>query len=224
MKIGGLQKFSILDYPGKISCIIFCRGCPLRCHYCHNKDLQNFTGPEEITEDELMDFLANRKGLLDAVVFSGGEPLCQSDLYNTMFHVKHSYEFSIGLHTSGCIYERFSEVLDIVDWIGFDIKTEFEDYEKVTQIPNSGDQALKSFLALVKSKANFEVRTTYDPRFITDDNMINVARLLADNNVKKWTIQECILRNNNKTNEKLELPSRDLITKLDEIIEIEIRK
>jgi pyruvate formate lyase activating enzyme len=224
VKIGGLQKFSILDYPGKVSCIVFCRGCLLKCHYCHNKNLQNFSGLEEITEDELMNFLANRKGLLDAVVFSGGEPLCQQDLYHFMFHMKHSNGFLIGLHTSGCIYEQFLKVLDVVDWIGFDIKTEFEDYEKITQVPNSGDQALKSFLALVGSKANFEVRTTYDPRFITDNNMINVAKFLANNNVERWIIQECILRNNGKTNEKLSLPNKNLITKLNKIINIEIRK
>jgi pyruvate-formate lyase-activating enzyme len=95
---------------------------------------------------------------------------------------------------------------------------------KITQIPNSGEQALKSFLVLAKSKVKFEIRTTYDPRFITNDNMVNIAKFLTDNHVGKWIIQECILRYGNKANEKLALPSKDLIGQLIEIIDVEIRK
>jgi pyruvate formate lyase activating enzyme len=108
--------------------------------------------------------------------------------------------------------------------VGFDIKTKFENYEKITQIPDSGKQALKSFLTLVRSKVNFEVRTTYDPKFITDNDMIDIARFLVENKIKKWIIQECVLRHDSKINERLDLPSKDLMAKLIEIIDVEIRK
>lgn len=220
MQIGGIQKFSALDYPDKLSCIVFCRGCPLRCRYCHNEYLQSFSGNCEITDDELYDFLKSRIGLLDAVVFSGGEPLCQPDLKEKMFHVKH-LGFLIGLHTSGYKPEMLESVIEHVDWIGFDIKNVFQKYETITKIKNSGEKALESFNIVQASGISFEIRTTYDPRYMSESDLIELATFLKNNNVQHWVIQQCVLRSNNGEHQILSLPPLGTISK---IIDVEIRQ
>lgn len=221
MQIGGLQKFSALDYPGKISCVVFSQGCPLRCRYCHNKALQNFNEHYEITEKELFAFLETRKGLLDAVVFSGGEPLCQEDLISQMFHVKH-LGFLIGIHTSGYVPSAFQRTLEIIDWVGFDIKTTFDKYDIITGIKDSGQKALESFNMLkTTSILPFEVRTTYDSRYISEDDLLRVASFLRRNGINRWIIQQCILHFPDGTVQKLPIPS---LSFLSDIINVEVRK
>ncbi len=220
MQIGGIQKFSALDYPNKLSCVVFCQGCPLKCHYCHNKYFQDFKKHCEITDEKLYNFLKSRIGLLDAVVFSGGEPLCQIDLKEKMFHVEH-FGFLIGLHTSGYNPEMLESIIKYTNWIGFDIKNVFQKYETVTKIKNSGEKALDSFNILKSSGVSFEVRTTYDSRYMSENDLIELATFLKHNNIQRWVIQQCVLRNDNETNQILPLPQLDTISK---IINIEVRK
>lgn len=150
INIGGLLRFSLLDYPGKISAVIFTQGCPLRCVYCHRPDLQNLNVINETKFEDIIKFLDTRAGLLEGVVFSGGEPLLQKNLYEAIEIVK-NMGFSIGLHTSGCLYDSFIKVLPMVDWVGFDIKQTFGKYSSITQIQNSEIQIEKSFKALVNT-------------------------------------------------------------------------
>lgn len=222
MNIGGLQKFSSLDYPGKLSAVIFCQGCPLRCVYCHNQELQSCSRQSKFAFFDVLSFLKTRQGLLDAVVFSGGEPLLQSDLKESMAEVK-NLGFLIGLHTSGIIPERFKEILSIVDWIGFDIKTVFDDYEKITQVPNSGRLAQQSFELLVQNHSNFEIRTTFDPTIISEGDLLNIAILLKTYGISEWIIQECVLRNVSPA-QKLPLPSKKCLDELSKYVRVIVRR
>ena len=131
--------------------------------------------------------------------------------------------FLVGVHTSGPFPNRFAEVLEIADWIGFDIKTLFEDYEKITQIPNSGSIAKQSFELLLKSNVPYEIRTTLDSRHISQDDLVKIAQMLRDYGVKTWGLQECILRKPDG-DEKLPLPTRSEIDKLSEFLKIEVRR
>ncbi|MDR3030996.1 MAG: anaerobic ribonucleoside-triphosphate reductase activating protein [Holosporales bacterium] len=222
MKIGGLLKFSTLDYPGKLSAVIFSQGCPLRCVYCHNPDFLDFNLPGNEDFNDVLRFLESRKGLLDAVVFSGGDPLLQTDLKESMLKAK-DLGFLIGIHTSGIIPDAFAKILPIVNWVGFDIKTSFENYEKVTQIPRSGEFAKDSFNKLVKSNVNFEIRTTLDPRVISENDLYTIANILSDAKIKTWILQECILRNS-AGDEKLSLPSEDVLANISKYIDVQLRK
>jgi pyruvate formate lyase activating enzyme len=222
VKIGGVLKFSTLDYPGKLSAVIFCQGCPLRCPYCHNPEFQDIHLPGNEKFDDVFEFLKSRESLLDAIVISGGEPLLQYDLMDCILKLK-TLGFLIGIHTSGINPKIFAEILPIVDWVGFDIKTSFESYEKVTQIPNSGELAKESFMNLAYSNVNYEIRTTYDSRFISAADLYTIAQNLADNNVKMWVLQECILRNNSE-NTKIPLPSEDVIANISKYIKVILRK
>jgi pyruvate formate lyase activating enzyme len=221
MKIAAILKFSTLDYPGKLSSVVFCQGCALRCKYCHNPKFLDPSLPGSITTEELLSFLESRIGFLEAVVFSGGEPLLQSDLEQVINAVK-SLGYFVGLHTSGICPDEFKQVLPLLDWVGFDIKTCFDSYENITQTLGSGEKASESFEYLLNSGITYEVRTTYDPRNITDTDMINIAKFLKQNGVSRWVIQECITRDNGVT-EHLSLPHQIILTDIGMYINVEMR-
>ena len=218
MKVAALLPFSLLDYPGKISAVIFTQGCPLRCVYCHNPDFQNFAAPGKLDFSDVIDFLKKRIGLLDGVVFSGGEPLLQSDLYDAMEEAK-SMGFLIGLHTSGAIYNNFINILKLTDWIGFDFKMPFSSYDTITQVKNL--EIEKSFEALINSAVDYEIRTTVDSRFITRERLMEMAHFLVRHKVKEWILQECILRGERDIH--LALPSEEEIQELSKILPVSIR-
>ena len=150
IKVAALLRFSLLDYPDKISAVLFTQGCPLRCVYCHNPDFQNPNVDTNTSFDEVIQFLSTRIGLLEGVVFSGGEPLLQANLYDAVQRVK-EMGFLVGLHTSGCIYNNFIKILPLIDWVGFDIKQVFNKYSEITQITNSELQVVKYINALLNS-------------------------------------------------------------------------
>ena len=221
INVAALLRFSLLDYPDKISAVLFTQGCPLRCVYCHNPDFQNPNVETNTSFDDVVQFLNTRIGLLEGVVFSGGEPLLQNDLYDAMKTIK-DMGFLIGLHTSGCIYNNFVKVLPLLDWIGFDIKQVFNKYIEITQINNSELQVIKSFNELIKSNIKYEIRTTVDTRYISQKDMISIAKYLQSNNVKEWTLQKCILRNEE---ENINIPflSDNDAKELEQYIKINIR-
>lgn len=221
-KIAAIQKFSTLDYPGKLSAVVFSQGCPIRCVYCHNPDFQDYTKPGIIAFTDLLNFIKERKGLLDAIVFSGGEPLMQRDLYDAISIVKQE-GFLLGLHTAGTIPNKLNQVLPLLDWVGFDIKTSFDKYEEITRIPNSGKLALEGFDLLQKSGIPYEVRTTVDSRNIKSEDLIDIAKFLKLKNVKKWVLQECIIRSAEK-NLNIPLPNQDIIANISKYTEVEIRR
>lgn len=222
IKIGGLLKFSTLDYPGKLSAVVFCQGCPNRCVYCHNPSFIDLHTAGTVRWEEVIDFLKTRRNLLDAVVFSGGEPLIQPSLISAVNEVK-SMGFLVGIHTSGCFPKQFSEILKIVDWVGYDLKTVFEKYEKITQIPNSGEMARKNLELLLGSKVSYEIRTTLDSRHISQEDLFCLAKFLKNRGVRHWVIQECILRSP-EGDKKLPLVTGEDLEKISEIIHVEIRK
>ncbi|MCQ2914912.1 MAG: anaerobic ribonucleoside-triphosphate reductase activating protein [Alphaproteobacteria bacterium] len=187
LRIGGIEPFTTVDFPGRLAAVIFFRGCPLRCPYCHNSELQEYDGPEYNTWEQVLTLINNRKGLLDGVVFSGGEPLMQPDLLEAMKIVK-SRDFEIGLHTSGISLKKLNEVLPLISWIGFDIKTGFENYNR---IPGANAKEVESCLdAIIKSGVEFECRTTLDPNVIKKDELLSLATVLKNKGVKIYALQE----------------------------------
>ena len=130
ISIGGVESFTTVDFPHRLAAVLFCRGCPLRCPYCHNPELQMFAGKDYISWETFIEFLKTRQKLLDGVVFSGGEPLAQAELRSAMEQVK-SMGFEVGLHTSGVNPQRLAEVLPLITWVGFDVKTDFDNYGRI---------------------------------------------------------------------------------------------
>jgi pyruvate formate lyase activating enzyme len=136
-------------------------------------------------------FLATRKGLLDAVVFSGGEPTIQRQLPAAIREIK-DMGFLTGLHTSGAFPFRMEELLTLLDWVGMDIKAPFEDYEMITGIPSSGKEAEASAQILIESGLSYEFRTTLHPT-LTDDGggrFLRLAHVLKNMGAKHFAIQQ----------------------------------
>jgi pyruvate formate lyase activating enzyme len=160
LRVGGLTRLSATDYPGKLAAVVFCQGCAWRCGYCHNPELQPRRGREEITWPEVLAFFERRRGLLDAVVFSGGEPTQQPALPQAMREVK-ALGFLVGLHTAGIVPRRLAEVLPLVDWVVMDVKAKFYEHESVTRVRGSGRRARESRDLILASGTACEFHTIY---------------------------------------------------------------
>ncbi len=191
IRIGGVERFSIVDFPNQMAAVVFMQGCPWRCPFCHNSHLQDIHAKTDIVWYKFMDFLKQRKGILDAVVFSGGEPLVQSGLSEAIKEVK-ALGYAIGLHTGGYLPERFKQILPLVDWVGFDVKAPFEAnaYKKVTGGIADVTKVCESLQILCESGKSFECRTTCDPRFLKVEDIYVIADALKDMGVKEYYLQK----------------------------------
>lgn len=158
LRVGGLTRCSAADYPGKLAAVVYCQGCAWRCGYCHNPELQGARGREEIAWPAVLAFLQRRRGLLDAVVFSGGEPTQQRALAPAMRQVK-ALGFLVGLHTAGVVPRRLAEVLPLVDWVAMDVKAPFEAHEGVTGVRGSGRRARASRDLILAGRIAHEFHT-----------------------------------------------------------------
>ncbi len=162
IRIGGLTPLTATDFPGCLSAVVFCQGCPWRCDYCQNPHLIDpdaSGGPEW---KQIIAFLERRKGLIDAVVFSGGEPTLQRGLADALKTIR-EMGFRTGLHTSGAYPERLADALPHLDWVGMDVKAPFETYEAITHVPKSGAKARRSVESILASDVECEFRTTIHP-------------------------------------------------------------
>ena len=188
LRIGGLTPLSTTDWPGMLAAVVFCQGCPWRCRYCHNPSLIAPRGEHEIPWEDVLAFLRRRQGLLDGVVFSGGEPTLQPGLIDAMREVR-ALGFKIGLHTGGMVAQRLDEVLPLVDWVGLDVKASFADYPRITGVAGSGARALAGLQQVLASGVDHEIRTTVHPALLADADLVAIARDLAEHGVGHYVIQ-----------------------------------
>lgn len=187
LRIGGLASLSSVDWPGELVATVFTQGCPFDCPYCHNPHLLG-AGPGDVPWADVRFLLETRRGLLDGIVFSGGEPTVQVALPEAMREAR-ALAFKVGLHTAGPVPERLETVLPLVDWVGFDAKAPFAEYERVTRVPGSGERALASLRALIASGVDYEARTTVHPDLLDADAIARLAADLAAEGVKRWVVQ-----------------------------------
>ncbi|MGK5027550.1 anaerobic ribonucleoside-triphosphate reductase activating protein [Janthinobacterium sp. RB2R34] len=189
LRVGGVTPFSATDYPGQLAAVVFVQGCPWRCGYCHNPHLQPRSGDALTPWTDVMALLRRRTGLVDAVVFSGGEACMDPALKNAMLEVK-ALGFKVGLHTA-CIYpQRLKEVLPLVDWVGFDIKAAFADYRAITGVAGGGDPARACLDAIVASGVAHECRTTIHPALLPESALLELAETLAKKGVTHYVLQQ----------------------------------
>jgi anaerobic ribonucleoside-triphosphate reductase activating protein len=185
-----LTPLSATDYPGELAAVVYCQGCPWRCSYCHNAHLQPGSAGQDVAWSDVLDFLRRRRGLLDAVVFSGGEPTAQPGLARAMRAVK-ALGYRVGLHSAGIYPRRFAEILPLVDWVGFDAKAPFDAvYDRITGVPASAEAALKSARALLASGVDCEFRTTWHAGFLSPAELERLTGTLVDLGVRRFILQE----------------------------------
>ena len=188
LNIAGLVPFSTVDWPGKIVASVSCQGCPWRCVYCQNCEILDFLVPGAVPFAELEELLGRRQGLLDGVVFSGGEALAQAAIIPAARWVK-SQGFQVGLHAAGAYPTRLQEMLaaGLLDWVGLDIKALPADYRQVTGV--AGAHKAFTCLDVVLSRGiDYEVRLTVYPGH--PGKVVDLARDLAARGVKNFALQQ----------------------------------
>lgn len=167
MKIHGLQKMTLLDYPGHVACTVFLGGCDLRCPFCHNSDLLDMNAPALMDETALLTFLSGRRALLEGVCLTGGEPLMRPDLKDLCRQIK-DLGYPIKLDTNGFHPEPLSALIreGLIDYVAMDIKNSPERYAQTTGRPGLDLSPLKESIALLLSgPIDYEFRTTVVAEF-----------------------------------------------------------
>lgn len=188
MKIAGLQKTSLIDYPNKVCAVFFTSGCNFRCPFCYNPELV-LDRAKAIDEKRIDKFLEERKKYLDAILLSGGEPTMQKDIIDFVKKIKkHSY--LVGIETNGSKPEVLKKLLDnrLVDFIAMDIKSDLERYDKASGV-KVDIKKIKQTVELIKnSNIDYEFRTTVVPGLFDDEAAVRVGELLKG--AKKYVLQQ----------------------------------
>ena len=212
MRIGGLQKNSLIDYPGKISAIVFTIGCNFRCPYCHNPELVDETA-DEIPEEDILAFLEKRRGLLEAVTITGGEPTMHDDLLTFIRRIK-SLGFLVKLDTNGTNPDMLEKALEgkLVDYVAMDIKSPLATYEKTANRPVDIDAIRRSIDLLIQGNTQYEFRTTLVKSLITPEDLDGIGadiqgaeRYYLQKFVPSKTLNPAFLRKTTFSDEELEL-------------------
>ena len=181
MDIHGLQKMSLLDYPNKVSCTVFFGGCDFRCPFCHNGELVEGTYPPQLDDRELLAFLGKRRGLLDGVCISGGEPLLRSDLKELLLPIR-EMGFSVKLDTNGTHPARLRELVEagLVDYVAMDIKNSPERYAETAGVPGLDLAPIRESVSfLLEGTVDYEFRTTVVREFHDGDSFRAIGPWIA---------------------------------------------
>lgn len=181
MRIGGFQRFSLADFPGHISAILFTLGCGFRCPYCHNPELVDpERAPAEVPFADVLRFLDAREGRVDGVVVTGGEPTLQADLPETLAALK-LRGLAVKLDTNGTNPRMLGDLLDqrLLDYIAMDIKAPLAHYARLVRAPVAPD-AIRRSIALIRGCGiEHEFRTTYVESLLSVSEMTEIAALVA---------------------------------------------
>lgn len=214
MKVAGLVKNSLIDYPGKITAIVFTQGCNFRCPYCHNPELVSIEGKNSlISENEVLGFLKERKGLLEAATITGGEPTLQKDLLGFMGKVKEMGYF-VKLDTNGTNPDILEAAINknLIDYIAMDIKHVPKKYAEVTGYRNFKN-IKKSIEVVMNSGVEYEFRSTVLPRMHTHKDFEEMGEIIRGAN--KYFIQN--FRSDTTLNKEYQKESSFTLAALEEI-------
>ncbi len=191
MVFGGIQKLTLLDFPGAVACILFTKGCNFRCPFCHNSSLVNSSQPD-ITQEEILAFLKKRQGILEGVCITGGEPLIHPDLPLFIKKVK-ALGYKVKLDTNGSFPQSLNELLNenLLDYVAMDVKNSFPKYPLTTGCENINTQDIeKSIALLLENRVPYEFRTTVTNELHTKEDILSVASLIKG--AEKYFIQNFV--------------------------------
>lgn len=192
MIIDGFQKLTLLDYPGFVACIIFTKGCNFRCAYCHNSLLIPYEKDSVISEEEVLAYLKKRKGVLDGIVISGGEPLLQSNITHFIQRVK-ELGMLVKLDTNGSNPDLLNKLINdkLVDYVAMDVKNCFNKYALTIGKKTNIDNIMKSIEILKEARVDYEFRTTIVKELHTKKDILEIAKIVGSKS--KFYLQNFIL-------------------------------
>ena len=181
MRLGGIQKLTLLDYPGTVACTVFTLGCNMRCPFCHNALLVTKTEEAEVyPEEEFFAFLNKRRGILDGVCVTGGEPLLQSDAGEFIAKIK-ALGYKVKLDTNGSFPDRLEEILKSgnVDYVAMDIKNSPEKYAETVGIPGFDVSKIQRSIEIIRSSGiEYEFRTTLAAPLHNGESIAGAAEMV----------------------------------------------
>ena len=180
MNVQGYQKLTLLDYPGHVAATLFLGGCNLRCPFCHNAGLVRTPMAEQNAESDVLKYLATRKGILDGVCVTGGEPLLQPDLSKLLERIK-EMGYLVKLDTNGSLPQKLGPILSsgLVDMVAMDIKSSPEGYSLATGCEVSFEPFAESMKLLRESGIAYEFRTTVVKGIHTKEDIVKIATLVG---------------------------------------------
>ena len=178
MVIAGLQKTTLLDYPGKVACTVFLSGCNFRCPFCQNSEILTGSGGEHIPEEELFAFLERRRGILDGVCVSGGEPLL-GDVAPLLERIK-GLGYSVKIDTNGAFPEKLKELYGrgLIDFVAMDVKNSPQKYEKTAGARVDTGKIKESAAFLMESGVGYEFRTTVVKQLHAGEDFVRIGQWL----------------------------------------------
>lgn len=183
MTINGMQKLTLLDYPGNVACLIFTQGCNFRCPFCHNSGLLDMNNNcKKIDEKEVFKYLEKRRGLLDGVCISGGEPLLQKDIVDFIRKVK-DLGYKVKLDTNGSSPKKLKQLIEdgLIDYVAMDIKNDFLNYDKTAGMCTNIDNIKKSIEIIENSNIEYEFRTTIVKQFHDVGKLEKIIQYIGQN-------------------------------------------
>lgn len=191
LRVAAITPFTTIDFPGRLSAVVFVQGCPWRCGYCQNDWMRARDVEPASSWSEVLKLLEKRRGLLDGVVFSGGEPTLDQALPDAVRTVR-EMGYQTGLHTGGAYPDRLEKSLPYLDWVGLDVKsvpTDEAAFDRVTGVAGSCRAFLRSFRMIKASGAAFECRTTSHPAWLPETKLLELAAWLKAEAVEAFALQ-----------------------------------
>lgn len=188
MVFAGIQKLTLLDYPGKVACILFTKGCNFRCPFCHNGSLVRTDETQTIADTEVLTFLKKRQGVLEGVCITGGEPLLHSGLKDFIKEVR-TLGYGVKLDTNGSFPHKLRELVEeeLVDYVAMDIKNSFAKYPLTCGVETDIDNIKESISYLMSDVADYEFRTTLVKELHTIDDMEEIGKAIKG--AKRYFLQ-----------------------------------
>ena len=178
---------SMIDYPDNICTTLFTGVCNFDCEFCYNKGL--LKEKELDFENVILPKLLDRKDFIDHVIISGGECTVH-EAFEKYLNILYDNGFTIGIHTNGYTPEILERIIDKIDYVGMDIKNDFEHYDDITQRKIDVEKIKRSIDILLKSGKNYEFRTTVYPKYVDTENVIEIAKYLKEVGAKKYVLQK----------------------------------
>jgi len=189
--VAGIQKLTTIDFPDHIAAVLFTSGCPWKCRYCHNPELRSYCNNSHISWNSLENFLKSRKGYLDGIVISGGEPTVHSSLPEFLKRIR-EIGYKTAIHTNGFYPHILQMIIEkgLVDYIAMDIKGPPRAYDRITQCSGTCFPVSKSITMIISSGITYEFRTTYHPAVLSEEELIEVMKAISCAGCKRYFLQQ----------------------------------
>ena len=187
----GIQGLTTIDFPGYLSAVIFTRGCPWNCRYCHNHELRDYINESLVSWESIESFLISRLGYLEGIVISGGEPTLHPSLPDLLSYIR-ELGFKTAIHTNGFLPALLQKIIKkgLVDYVALDVKGPPRVYDRITRNRDTCLPVSKSINIIISSGIEYEFRTTYHPMILSEEELLETMQTLSSIGCRRYYLQK----------------------------------